>query len=100
MEEVGPSGSERLRLLNRLQRAGGIADGEPYPGAGRQNVSVARYPARQLLGKRLRIRHAPEISFVRDDSIDRTLKLTKLIDDLAKERKARETEVPAKPEEE
>lgn len=42
-----------------------------------------------LLGKRLRIRHNPEISFVRDDSIDRTIKLTKLIDDLAKERKKR-----------
>jgi ribosome-binding factor A len=52
-----------------------------------------------LLGKRLRIRHSPEISFVRDDSIDRTLKLTKLIDDLAKERKAKEPE-SAKPEEE
>ena len=55
--------------------------------------------AQALLGKRLRIRHAPEISFVRDDSIDRTLKLTKLIDDLAKERKAKEPE-SAKPEEE
>ena len=42
-----------------------------------------------LLGKRLRIRHNPEISFVRDDSIDKTIKLTKLIDDLAKERKTR-----------
>ena len=52
-----------------------------------------------LLGKRLRIRHAPEISFVRDDSIDRTLKLTKLIDDLAKERMAKEAD-SAKPEEE
>ena len=52
-----------------------------------------------LLGKRLRIRHSPEISFVRDDSIDRTIKLTKLIDDLAKERKAKEGE-PGKGEEE
>jgi ribosome-binding factor A len=52
-----------------------------------------------LLGKRLRVRHAPEVSFVRDDPIDRTLKLTKLLDDLAKERKAKEAE-PAKPEEE
>ena len=52
-----------------------------------------------LLGKRLRMRYAPEISFVRDDSVDRTLKLTKLIDDLAKERKTREPE-SAKPEEE
>ena len=52
-----------------------------------------------ILSKRLRIRHSPEVSFVRDDSIDRTLKLTKLIDDLAKERKARESG-PAKPEEE
>ena len=52
-----------------------------------------------LLGKRLRIRHSPEISFVRDDSIDRTIKLTKLIDDLAKERKAKEA-VPGKGEEE
>jgi ribosome-binding factor A len=52
-----------------------------------------------LLGKRLRVRHAPEVSFVRDDSIDRTLKLTKLIDDLAKERKAKEGS-PAESEEE
>ena len=29
--------------------------------------------------------------YVRDDSIDRTLKLTKLIDDLSKERKAKES---------
>jgi|SRR6185295_6081442 len=52
-----------------------------------------------VLGKRLRVRHAPEITFVRDDSVDRTLKLSKLIDDLAKERKAKES-APAKPEEE
>ncbi|HTF58107.1 MAG TPA: 30S ribosome-binding factor RbfA [Planctomycetota bacterium] len=52
-----------------------------------------------LLGKRLRVRHAPEVTFVRDDSVDRTLKLSKLIDDLAKERKAKES-APAMPEEE
>ena len=52
-----------------------------------------------LLGKRLHVRHAPEISFVRDDSIDRTLKLTKLIDDLSKERKTREGGASASEEE-
>jgi len=52
-----------------------------------------------ILSKRLRVRHAPEVTFVRDDSVDRTIKLSKLIDDLAKERKARES-APAKPEEE
>ncbi|MBI4565197.1 MAG: 30S ribosome-binding factor RbfA [Planctomycetes bacterium] len=42
------------------------------------------------LSRRLRLRHSPEIRFVRDDSIDKTMKVTKLIDDLARDRSRRE----------
>ena len=41
------------------------------------------------LSKRLKLRQAPEISFVRDDTIDKTFKMVSLINKLAKERKER-----------
>ncbi len=40
------------------------------------------------LSRRLMLRQAPEISFVRDDSIDKTFKMVNLINKLAEERKA------------
>lgn len=42
------------------------------------------------LGRRIRTRVFPEISFVLDESIDKAFKITKIIDDLAKDRRARE----------
>lgn len=42
------------------------------------------------LGRRIRMRVFPEVSFVLDESIDKAFKITKIIDDLAEERKSRE----------
>ncbi len=42
------------------------------------------------LGRRIRTRVFPEITFVLDESIDKAFKITKIIDDLAKDRRARE----------
>jgi ribosome-binding factor A len=36
------------------------------------------------LGRRLRLRHAPRLEFVFDDTIDKAARLTKLIDDAVK----------------
>lgn len=42
------------------------------------------------LGRRIRMRTFPEISFVLDESIDKAFKITKIIDDLAAERRGKE----------
>jgi ribosome-binding factor A len=42
------------------------------------------------LSRRIKMRVFPEISFELDESIDKAFEVTKLIDDLARERKARE----------
>ncbi len=41
------------------------------------------------LGRRIRLRVFPEISFVLDESIDKAFKITKIIDDLARERQSK-----------
>ena len=41
------------------------------------------------LSRRLKLRSAPEVTFERDDSIDKTFKMVDLINKLARERKAR-----------
>jgi len=41
------------------------------------------------LGRRIRTRVFPEISFILDESIDKAFKITKIIDDLAAERRVR-----------
>ena len=51
------------------------------------------------LARRLKLRQAPEVSFVRDDSIDKTFKMVNLINKLAKERQSRPgADAEAKPE--
>jgi ribosome-binding factor A len=47
------------------------------------------------LAKALMLRHAPEVSFVRDDSIDKAIKMTQLLDEIAAQRKKKEAK-PAK----
>lgn len=39
------------------------------------------------LAKALMLRHAPEVTFVRDDSIDKAMKMTQLLDEIAAQRK-------------
>jgi ribosome-binding factor A len=41
------------------------------------------------LSRRIRLRIFPEIRFVLDESIDKAFKITKIIDDLAKKRRAK-----------
>lgn len=41
------------------------------------------------LSRRLRLRQVPEVSFTRDDSIDKAFKVTEMIEKLSRERKAR-----------
>jgi ribosome-binding factor A len=52
------------------------------------------------LGRRLKLRSAPELTFVRDDSIDKTFKMIGLINKLARERKPGTDEESAGKEEE
>jgi ribosome-binding factor A len=42
------------------------------------------------LGRRIRMRTFPEITFVLDESIDKAFKITKIIDDLAAERRLKD----------
>ncbi|MBI2899514.1 MAG: 30S ribosome-binding factor RbfA [Planctomycetes bacterium] len=42
------------------------------------------------LGRRIRMRSFPEVSFVLDESIDKAFKISKIIDEVAAERRARE----------
>lgn len=50
----------------------------------------ARGFVQKSLGRRIRMRSFPEISFVLDESIDKAFKITKIIDDLAAERRNKE----------
>lgn len=62
-------------------------------GSEEQRTSVAQYlerenrHIRQRLGKGLRIRHIPELTFVFDPSIEESIKIEKLLNDLKRERK-------------
>ena len=49
----------------------------------------ARGFVQRALAKRLSVRQCPEIEFERDDSIEKTVGLTKKIDELARERERR-----------
>ena len=51
--------------------------------------------ARQLrgpIGRALRLRHAPELVFRADEHIEKAIRVTRMIDDLTREREAREGE--------
>ncbi len=53
-------------------------------------LASARGFVQHHLSRRLAIRQCPEIRFERDDSIDKTFKLTQKIEELARARKAKE----------
>jgi ribosome-binding factor A len=50
----------------------------------RQGLTHAGGFLRGELGRRLRLRHAPRLEFVFDETVDRAAHLTKLIDDAVK----------------
>ncbi len=54
-------------------------------------LQSARGFVQHLLSRRLAIRQCPEITFERDDSIEKSIKMTQKLDELARERKARES---------
>ena len=52
MEQVGASGSERLRLADAVERAERVVDRQAHPRPRDQHLHVAAHPARQLVGQR------------------------------------------------
>ena len=53
----------------------------------RKALLAARGFIRKRLGERMRLRYTPEIQFYHDDSIERNLRITKLLDGLKGESK-------------
>jgi hypothetical protein len=52
MKQVCLARRDRLGFPNYLERAGGIADGELYPGRGSQNCRIGRGSGGELIGQR------------------------------------------------
>ena len=56
-------------------------------GASQKALETAKGFIRKRLGERLRLRYTPELQFYRDDTIERNLRITKLLDGLKGESK-------------
>ena len=55
--------------------------------ASRKALLAAAGFIRKRLGERIRLRYTPEVQFYRDDSIEKNLRITKLLDGLKRESK-------------
>ncbi|MBF0331452.1 MAG: 30S ribosome-binding factor RbfA [Candidatus Omnitrophica bacterium] len=54
-----------------------------------QGLNSASGAVRRLLAQRITLRHVPQVKFVYDDTISRSVHLTQVFDDLSKDRVAR-----------
>jgi ribosome-binding factor A len=57
-----------------------------------QGLNSASGMVRRLMGQRITLRHIPQVKFVYDDTIARSAHMTKVFDDIHKERVARGVE--------
>ena len=92
---VGPVSITHIHLSKdrRFARAyllplGGLGD----PTGMLEGLQSASGYLRRLLGKNLRLRYVPELHFVADDGVDESVRMTSMLDRMARERAEREAE--------
>lgn len=71
-----------------LMPLGGVGDSQGML----EGLQSASGYLRRLLGKNLRLRYVPELQFIVDDGVDDSVRMTSMLDRMAREREAREGE--------
>lgn len=67
-----------------------VMGNEPARQSSQRALEAAKGFIRKRLGERLRLRYTPELQFILDDSIEKHLRITKLLNDLKGESKNHE----------